>query len=152
MSHALMLAAALAVRNPFWPIDYDGPLESITDEPKVAVETSEASENDDTATAATAAVEHARKSNESNDTLPRHWQKASKELRNTARTTITMPDGTKRLGFIINGRTYGVGDLISITHDGRRFTWRVTGRTESGGPKLKRHKAHLIETDPKDED
>lgn len=152
MSPALVLAAALAVRNPFWPIDYDGPLEAITDEPKVVVETTPANEGDDTATAASAAAENARRSHGAEETLPRHWQKAARELRNTTRTTITLPDGGKRLGFIINGRTYGVGDLVSLTHEGRRFTWRVLGRTESGGPKLKRVKAHIIKTDPQDED
>ena len=41
MSTSLILLAAIAVRNPFWPIDYEGTPEEITAEPRV-VETVEA--------------------------------------------------------------------------------------------------------------
>ena len=44
------LIAAVAVRNPFWPIGYEGVKEEISAEPKVEVR-APAAETDDTATA-----------------------------------------------------------------------------------------------------
>lgn len=138
MTTAVFLAAAIAVRNPFWPIGYEGKLEAISAEPVVAVATASAAE-DETATSAMLA-------RSSNAVLPRHWIAARKSLRmgGTA-SVIDINAGTKRHCVMINGLAYGNGDLVSVNHDGRRFTWRVQGLTEGETVKLKRVRAKLLD-------
>lgn len=138
MTAAIFLAAAIAVRNPFWPIGYEGKMEVISAEPVVAVATA-APVEDETATAAMLA-------RSSNAVLPRHWIAAKKSLRmgGTA-SVIDINAGTKRHCVMINGLAYGNGDLVSVNHDGRRFTWQVQGLTEGETVKLKRIRAKLLD-------
>ena len=46
---------------------------------------------------------------------------------------------------VINGKVYADGDLISITHDSRRFTWRVEGLSDKSKLKLVRIRAKYLE-------
>jgi len=141
MTATLVLAAAMAVRNPFWPIGYDGTRETISADPIVDVRTSAASGDDDTATAAMAA-------NTSQSITPRQWIAARKSLRIGGTVVVTdVGSGGKRQCVMINGLAYGNGDLISTNHKGRRFTWRVQGLTEGETIKLKRIRAKILEED-----
>lgn len=139
----LPVIAAIAVRNPFWPIGYEGVREEISANPKVEVQTAPLAEGDDTATAATAAA----LARNAKTISSRHWAEARKTLRVTGTATATAANGAKRHGVIINGNTYGNGDLISINHEGRRFTWRIQGLTEGATLKLARVRAKDIDDD-----
>ena len=63
------------------------------------------------------------------------WKKAMKSLKIGNPAVITTQDGKTRSTISINGNIYGDGDLMSVTHEGIRFTWRVQGL--SGGEKLR---------------
>ncbi|MBR1922085.1 MAG: hypothetical protein IJ829_08855 [Kiritimatiellae bacterium] len=128
-----LLIAAIAVRNPFWPIGYEGAREMISAEPTVDVKVA-ASAEDETATAATAA----RSSQTVSD---RHWAEARKTLRIGGTAVVTNPDGTRSQCIMINGLAYGDGDLISVNHGNKRFTWRVVGLTKGETVKLQRVRA-----------
>ena len=65
----LILIAAIAVRNPFWPIGFEGEREVISAEPTVDVSVAVTPTDDDTATAGAAA----RSSQTISD---RHWSEA----------------------------------------------------------------------------
>ena len=148
MNALILSLAAIAVRNPFWTIGYEGVREEITAEPKVEVAVTPNAEGEDVATAATAAA----LAKSSQVISGPHWAEARKTLRITGTTTVTARNGTKRHGVIINGFTYGDGDLISVNHDGRRFTWRVRGLTEGATLKLVRVRARDLEEESKGED
>lgn len=131
MVTALLVAATLTapLRNPCWPVGYVGAREPILDSPKLIVrETAPGVYEsrlkeilDDTADDELDAVE-----------TERCWQAARKSLkirgriRNGARVAIT-----------INDRIYVDGNLISVNHEGRRFTWRIANLSE-GNLKLQR--------------
>ncbi len=138
----LPLVAAIAVRNPFWPIGYDGVKEEITSEPIVEVRAASAADGEDTATAATAAA----LARNSKIISSRNWAAARKTLRISGTTVVTEEKtGAKRQALIINGLTYGNGDLISTNHEGHRFTWRVQGLTEGATVKLVRIRAKSLD-------
>ena len=63
------------------------------------------------------------------------WKKAMKSLKIGNPAVITTQDGKTRSTISINGNIYGDGDLMSVTHEGIRFTWRIKGL--AGGEKLK---------------
>jgi len=134
MNAILMAAAAIAVRNPFWPIGYEGVRQPISAEPIVDVKPAANASDDDTATAAMAA-------RSSQTVSSRHWIEARKTLRIGGIAVVTDKDGRKRQCVMINGLAYGDGDLISTNHGGRRFTWRVKGLTEGATIKLTRVRA-----------
>lgn len=136
----ILLAAAIAVRNPFWPIGYDGVREAISAEPTVEVQSAATAADDETATAATAA----RSSQTVSD---RHWIDARKTLKVGGVVVVTDGDGKKHQCVMINGLAYGDGDFISVNHGNRRFTWRVRGLTEGATLKLVRVRAKMNETD-----
>ena len=69
MNALALTLAAIAVRNPFWTIGYEGVREEISAEPKVEVTTT-VTDGEDTATAATAAA-HAPVPQERVSPLPR---------------------------------------------------------------------------------
>ena len=56
MNAGILFLAALAVRNPFWPIGYEGEREVITAEPKVEVQAAAGTEGEGEETAAVAAA------------------------------------------------------------------------------------------------
>ncbi len=140
MTAALLIAAAMAVRNPFWPIGYEGTREVISAEPIVEVKNQNANADDDTATAAMAA-------RSSKTTTPRHWIEARKSLRIGGVAVVTDMQGKKSQCVMINGLAYADGDYISTNHDGRRFTWRVQGLTEGETIRLKRIRARFLRED-----
>ena len=142
--NCLLILAAIAVRNPFWPIGFDGEREIISAEPKVDVSVATAPTDEDTATAGAVA--------RSSQTISeRHWSEARKTLKTSGITVVTGQDGTRRQCIMLNGLAYGDGDLVSVNHNGRRFTWRIKGLTEKDTVKLVRIRAKTIEeTKPKD--
>ena len=143
MSMALMIAAAIAVRNPFWPIGYEGVKEVISPEPRVETKQLVDTEAEISARLAAALAKDATVISK------RHWIEARKLLRVTGSATVTDKDGKQRLGLIINGNTYGDGDFISINHEGRRFTWRILGFSKGGSLKLQQFRAKLLDEDEK---
>ena len=145
------LAAAVAVRNPFWPIGYEGTKEAISAEPKVEIAAAAAPDTDETATAGAVAQAAAQAEAAAHTVSARSWAEARKTLRISGTTTVTDRKGRKRHSAIINGRTYADGDLISINHDGHRFTWRVQGLTEGATLKLYRLRAKDIDDEKGDQ-
>ena len=144
MNASLLILAAIAVRNPFWPIGYEGVREEISAVPKVEVQTVTGADGEETATAATAAALAAT----SQQISARHWQEARKTLRISGTTVVTdQVTLRQKQSVIINGYTYGDGDLISINHEGHRFTWRIRGLTEGQTLKLERVRVKEIETE-----
>lgn len=145
MSSVLLVAAAIAVRNPFWPIGYEGEREVISAEPIVDINVATpATDEEETATAGAVA----RSSQTISD---RHWSEARKTLKTSGMTVVTGQDGKRRQCIMINGLAYGDGDLISVNHEGHRFTWRVKGLTNRDTIKLVRVRAKKIEDDKVDE-
>ena len=142
------LIAAVAVRNPFWPIGYEGVKEEISAEPKVEVR-APTTETDDTATAGAEAQAAEQAARAAQVVSSRTWAEARKTLRISGTTTITDAKGRKRYSAIINGLTYGDGDLISVNHKGHRFTWRVQGLTEGASLRLVRLRVKEIDDDTK---
>lgn len=146
MNTSFLILASIAVRNPFWPIDYEGTLEPITAEPRVVETVVAEPEIDDTTTAAAAAAaalaakaaEEEAKANYERERSKRAWSDARKLLRVGGTTTVTDPDGTKHHAVMINGYAYGDGDLISVNHRKHRFTWRVSDLSDDGTLKLQR--------------
>ena len=136
--NCMLILAAIAVRNPFWPIGFEGEREIISAEPKVDVSIATAPTDEDTATAGAVA----RSSQTISD---RHWSEARKTLKTSGITVVTGRDGTRRQCIMLNGLAYGDGDLVSVNHNGRRFTWRVKGLTEKDTVKLVRIRAKTIE-------
>ena len=136
--NCLFIIAAIAVRNPFWPIGFEGEREIISAEPKVDVSVATATTDEDTATAGAVA----RSSQTISD---RHWSEARKTLKTSGITVVTGQDGTRRQCIMLNGLAYSDGDLVSVNHNGRRFTWRVKGLTEKDTVKLVRIRAKTIE-------
>jgi len=130
----LLLAATIPLRNPFWPIGYQGTREIITDEPRVQFKTT-AETGDDRQTSVTAeAIAAAAEEADLSHTADRLWIAARKTLKigNTMRI-----DGGKQ-SLAINGKIYADGDLVSVNVDGRRFTWRVKGLNGKDTLKLQR--------------
>ena len=138
------LIAAVAVRNPFWPIGYEGVKEEISAEPKVEVR-APTTETDDTATAGAEAQAAEQAARAAQVVSSRTWAEARKTLRISGTTTVTDERGRKRQSAIINGLTYGNGDLISVNHEGHRFTWRVQGLTEGATLRLTRLRVKDVE-------
>lgn len=145
------------VRNPFWPIGYEGKREIISgevrlvpkkvvvpvvEEPKVETAADAAARAAEEAAAKAAAEEAARKARE---ITSKHWWAARSELRMGGRLRVRMDDGTERSCAMINGNTYADGDFISYTKDKVRFTWRVKGLTEDDTLKLIRVKARRLD-------
>ena len=63
------------------------------------------------------------------------WKKAMKSLKIGNPAVFTTEDGKTRSTICINGNIYGDGDLMSVTCEGVRFTWRINGL--AGGEKLR---------------
>ena len=141
-------------RNPFWPLGYEGTREKITSEMRVVpkppeqvkaereAEMLEKKTREQMAQEAEAArVEAERRAR---IVTPEHWQAAYRTLRIGGRVKAGADDGRTASSVMINGKVYGDGDLISITHGANRFTWRVTGLTDGKSVRLERvHARHL---------
>lgn len=155
------------VRNPFWPIGYEGRRERITAEVRIvpkkreeiereraaakAAEEAAARKAADAEAAKKAAAELAAKkaaeeAEKAKIITAEHWMQARAALRIGGRVRARTEDGAEqRLSVLINGNTYVDGDLVSFNHGINRFTWRVTGLTEGGKLKLVRVKARNLD-------
>lgn len=174
---ALMSAAVSAsaddpgVRNPFWPVDYEGKREAITAEVRVQPKTQadiekeraakKAAEEEARLTAeekavqaaaekarreAEAAKKAAEEAEKAKIITAEHWTKARAALRFGGRVKVRTEDGAEeRSCVIINGNAYADGDLVSANHGRNRFTWKVTGLTNGSKLKLERVKARNLD-------
>lgn len=129
-----------AVRNPFWPIGYEGTraVISAANRMPVPVRTAETPEELDSSASMAAEV-----------ATPQHWIAARGSLRIGGTVIVRGDDDVTRTSVIINGNTYADGDYVSVTHHGRRLTWRVVGLTDSGVLKLVRIRARLADVPAK---
>ena len=141
MSCATVIIAAMLLRNPFWPIGYEGEREEISAEPRVAVKAA-AETKEETETAR--AQQETRQLDMARETS-RNWIAARKSLRIGGTVLARQPDGSMRSSVFINGRDYTDNDLVSANFEGHRFTWRVTGLTGSGTLKLQRVRVRPLE-------
>lgn len=166
------VALATPVRNPFWPIGYEGVREEISSnvrerpKPIVKPEVQPAASKPRVLTAAEKAkaeaeakrvAEEAKRLAEIAEQKKReiteeHWVTARKAMRFGGRVKLRDDAGVLCTSVMINGNTYVDGDLVSFTYDHRRFTWRVTGLTDSGTLKLERVKARYLEDTKKSEE
>ena len=168
--------AEAGVRNPFWPIGYEGTRETISPEvrerPKPAIvdpaklpppitaaeraardaakaaaekaakEAAEKAAAEKAAKEAAARAEAERKKREISSV---HWAAARATLKFGGRVKLREDDSIQNTSVVINGKVYSDGDLISITHDSRRFTWRVEGLSDNNKLKLVRVRAKYLE-------
>ena len=169
--------AEAGVRNPFWPIGYEGTRETISPEvrerpksadslgqrascpltgnaailaatkkkaaaEKAAKEAAEKAAAEKAAKEAAARAEAERKKREISSA---HWNAARATLKFGGRVKLREDDAIQNTSVVINGKVYSDGDLISITHDSRRFTWRVEGLSDNNKLKLARVRAKYLE-------
>ena len=161
------------VRNPFWPMGYEGVRETISPnvrkkpkkaEPKkappamtVAERKKQEAEKAAAEKAAKEAAEKAAREKAEKEAAERaeaerkkreitgaHWDAARAALKFAGRVKLR-EDANENSSVVINGKVYADGDLISITHDSRRFTWRVEGLSGKSKLKLVRIRAKYIE-------
>ena len=161
------------VRNPFWPIGYEGVRETIspnvrpkpkpspvkaevkTPPPRPAFSAAEraAAEKAKKEAAEKAAKEKAEREAAARAEAERkkreitgaHWDAARAALKFGGRVKLREGDEHANSSVVINGKVYADGDLISITHDSRRFTWRVEGLSDKSKLRLVRIRAKYIE-------
>ena len=138
---AVLVASAILLRNPFWPIGYEGEREAISAEPRVAVKAAPEPKEE----VQTAKSQQETRQMEMKRDTSRNWVAARKTLRIGGTVLAKQPDGSTRSSVFINGRDYVDNDLVSINHDGHRFTWRVTGLTEKGTLKLERVRSRPLQ-------
>ena len=141
-SAAMFLFAAMMLRNPFWPIGYEGEREEISAEPRVVVKAAPEAKDEKEETAR--AQQETRQMIMERATS-RNWAAARKSLRIGGTVFARQPDGSTRSSVFINGRDYVDNDLVSVNFEGQRFTWRVTGLTGSGTLKLQRVRVRPLE-------
>ena len=162
------------VRNPFWPMGYEGVRETISPnvrkkpkkaEPKkappamtVAERKKQEAEKAAAEKAAKEAAEKAAREKAEKEAAERaeaerkkreitgaHWDAARAALKFAGRVKLREGDANENSSVVINGKVYADGDLISITHDSRRFTWRVEGLSDKSKLKLVRIRAKYLE-------
>lgn len=165
------------VRNPFWPLGYEGVRETISSSvrecPKPAApaktsparpaltaseKTARAAEKAAAEKAAKAAAEKAAAEKAAKEAVKRveaerkkreitsvHWEAAKAALKFGGRVKLREEDVLQNTSVVINGKVYADGDLVSFTHDSRRFTWRVEGLTDRNTLKLVRIRAKYLE-------
>ena len=171
------VASTNGVRNPFWPMGYEGVRETIspnvrpkpkpdpakakgkTPPPitatelkkleaekaaaeKAAKEAAEKAAREKAEREAAARAEAERKKREITGA---HWDAARAALKIGGRVRLREGDTHGNSSVVINGKVYADGDLLSITHDSRRFTWRVEGLSEKNKLKLVRLRAKYLE-------
>ena len=161
------------VRNPFWPMGYEGVRETISPnvrkkpkkaEPKKAPPAmtvaerkkleaekaaaekaaKEAAEKAAREKAEKGAAERAEAERKKREITGAHWDAARAALKFAGRVKLR-EDANENSSVVINGKVYADGDLISITHDSRRFTWRVEGLSDKSKLKLVRIRAKYLE-------
>ena len=161
------------VRNPFWPMGYEGEREVIAPgvhtrpkpvapakgarpgrvltaaekaaqeaAEKAAKEAAEKAAAEKAAKEAAARAEAERKKREVTDV---HWSAARAALACGGRRKFREEDELQNTSVVINGKVYSNGDLVSFTHDSRRFTWRYEGLTDQNKLKLTQVRAKYLE-------
>ena len=162
------------VRNPFWPMGYEGVRETISPdvrkepkkaEPKkappamtVAERKKQDAEKAAAEKAAKEAAEKAAREKAEKEAAARaeaerkkreitgaHWDAARAALKFGGRVKLREDDASENSSVVINGKVYADGDLLSITHDSRRFTWRVEGLSGKSKLRLVRIRAKYLE-------
>ena len=162
------------VRNPFWPMGYEGVRETISpnvrkkpkkaelkkpppamtaaerkkqDAEKAAAEKAakEAAEKAAREKAEKEAAERAEAERKKREITGAHWDAARAALKFAGRVKLREDDASENSSVVINGKVYADGDLLSITHDSRRFTWRVEGLSGKSKLKLVRVRAKYLE-------
>ena len=165
------------VRNPFWPLGYEGVRETISSsvrerpKPAAPAKTSparpaltasektaraaekaaaekaakEAAEKAAAEKAAKEAAERAEAERKKREITSVHWEAAKAALKFGGRVKLREEDVLQNTSVVINGKVYADGDLVSFTHDSRRFTWRVEGLTDRNTLKLVRIRAKYLE-------
>ena len=73
------------------------------------------------------------------------WTSVNGVTQVTEGAVIVKPDGTTESCVYINGKVYVDNDEVSADHNGRSYTWRVTGLTENRILKLDRVSTHRLE-------
>ena len=148
----LLIAAAVAatepVRDPFWPVGFEGERHVISAEPRFAP--AEESAAGKAVTNELAAVEKpvaavdeaevwARRAEEARLKLEMdgRWNAAVKKLRFGG--VVRMSEGPQAV--LINGKAHAEGDYVRLDHDGYRFIWRVARSATERKLKLDRAKA-----------
>lgn len=142
----ILLAATIPLRNPFWPVGYHGSNEAISDAPRVKAVVAAPAHEDDTRTSAAAAAAAARPTADA-PSADRRWAKARKTLKVGGVLRVSGADA--RQAVAINGKIYADGDLVSVNHDGCRFTWRVQGVTDNKTLRLVRVRLRECDDEPK---
>lgn len=149
-------AAPQGVRNPFWPVGYQGETSPISAEIRVKPKPKPPApppkpkvvepEKELTAKAAAEAAAEAAKPK----VIPAEaWIAARRTLKIGNPAVFRLAKGATRASININGHIYVDGDLISVNHEGRRFTWRIGGITDAVSTlKLIRVKARVLDTVP----
>ncbi len=164
--------AAQGVRNPFWPMGYEGEREVISAEvhkppkpakakgaqPRLALTAAEKAAKAAADKAAKEAAEKAAREKAEKEAAARaeaerkkreitgaHWDAAKKALVFGGRVKLREDDVLQNTSVVINGKVYSDGDQISFTHASRRFTWRVGGLSDKNKLKLVRIRAKYLE-------
>ena len=174
MSFAIDGVSTNGVRNPFWPMGYEGVRETISpnvrkkpkkpdpvksppvltdaerrkrEAEKVAAEKAakEAAEKAAKEKAEKEAAARAEAERKKREITGAHWDAARAALKFGGRVKLHEDDARENSSVVINGKVYADGDLISITHDSRRFTWRVEGLSDKSKLKLVRIRAKYLE-------
>ena len=143
MNASFILIATLLLRNPFWPIGYEGEREEISAEARVTEKAPPPPEPKEEVQTAKSQQETIQR--EMARATSRNWIAARKTLRIGGTLRAKKPDGTTESCVYINGKVYADNDEVSANHNGRSYTWRVTGLTENGTLKLERVRARPIE-------
>ena len=149
-----------AVRNPFWPIGYEGKRESITSEVRVVPKKPEQIQKEResvsakvrAAAAEAAAKARAEAAEREKIVTEEQWTAAYKSLRIGGRVKAHADDGREASSIVVNGRVYGDGDLISVTHGKNRFTWRVGKLVDGRTVRLNRVAARHLGGDARKND
>ena len=152
--------AGTAVRNPFWPIGYEGTRESITSEVRVVPKKPEQIQKEResvsakvrAAAAEAAAKARAEAAEREKIVTEEQWTEAYKSLRIGGRVKAHADDGREASSIVVNGRVYGDGDLISVTHGKNRFTWRVGKLVDGRTVRLNRVAARHLGGDARKND
>ena len=143
---AFLLASTVALRNPFWPVGYNGEREAISPEPKFTAKTEVAQQEEDVKTGLEIASAAERETAVLGGSENRMWIAARKSLKFSG-SSLRMNGRESRQAVMINGRVYGDGDLVSVNFEGMRFTWRVKSLSESGTLKLQRVRMRSLNED-----
>ena len=161
MNASFLMIAALLVRNPFWPIGYEGEREEISADVRVKAKAppppnpKKAVQADKTQQQALQKEIERQKELQRQKEIERlkemeraaapNWDAAIKTLRIGGTLRAKKPDGTTESCVYINGKVYVDNDEVSADHNGRSYTWRVTGLTENRILKLDRVSTHRLE-------